>query len=283
MATFYNRAILNLGSNSLSSNVTVGEIESALSMTKTAASANYGKGDGITYIVSITNSTPSSVSDVSMTDNLGAYADPVSGLTVTPLSYVTGSLIYYVNGVLTTPPTVTAGDTLTVSGITVPAGGSVTLVYEAVANGFAPLSAGSEITNTVTIDSPEPLTDSATVPVREEPELTIAKALCPTVISDGGELTYTFVIQNTGNVPVDATDGLFITDVFNPKLNGITVTVDGTPIAEGTGYTYNELTGEFATLSGALSVPAATYVTDPTTGALTVNPGVTVITVNGTV
>ena len=283
MATFYNRAILNLGSNSLSSNVTVGEIESALSMTKTAASANYGKGDGITYIVSITNSTPSSVSDVSMTDNLGTYADPVSGLTVTPLSYVTGSLIYYVNGVLTTPPTVTAGDTLIVSGITVPAGGSVTLVYEAVANGFAPLSAGSEITNTVTIDSPEPLTDSATVPVREEPELTIAKALCPTVISDGGELTYTFVIQNTGNVPVDATDGLFITDVFNPKLNGITVTVDGTPIAEGTGYTYNELTGEFATLSGALSVPAATYVTDPTTGALTVNPGVTVITVNGTV
>ena len=48
-------------------------------------------------------------------------------------------------------------------------------------------------------------------------------------------------------------------------------------------YTYNETTGEFATLPGIVTVAAATYPQDPVSGLITVNPGVSVLTVSGTV
>lgn len=283
MATFFNQATLNIGSTSLNSNVTVGEIVAGLTLTKTAASSAYSTGEGITYIVTLTNGGTTDATGVTLTDDLGAYVPTGSTVSVIPLTYVDGSLLYYVNGVLTTSPTVTAGDTLLIDGITVPAGGNTVLVYEATANGSAPLEAGSTITNTVTLGGTEPLSDTATVPVRESVALSIAKALCPAVITDNGELTYTFIVQNTGNLAVDATEGLTITDTFTPALTDITVTLNGEPLAEGTGYTYNPATGEFATVNGAINLPAATYTRDPATGRVTANPGFAVVTVSGRV
>ena len=44
-----------------------------------------------------------------------------------------------------------------------------------------------------------------------------------------------------------------------------------------------QTTGEFATVAGQITVPAATYVQDPLTGLWSVQPGVAVLTVTGTV
>jgi hypothetical protein len=112
--------------------------------------------------------------------------------------------------------------------------------------------------------------------------LTIAKAVCPQSVTCAGEITYTVIIQNLGNTPVVATDDLIVNDTFNPILNNITVTLDGTALAEGAGYTYNVATGEFATLPGTVTVPAASFTRDPATGIISTTPGVAVITVTGT-
>ena len=96
-------------------------------------------------------------------------------------------------------------------------------------------------------------------------------------------LTYTFTIQNTGNVPIVATDTVSITDTFNPILTGLTVTYNGVTWTENINYTYSETTGEFATVLGQVTVPAATYVQDSVTGVWVVEPGVSVLTVSGTV
>ena len=278
MATFYNQATLSYGDNVTNSNVTTGEIVSGVGLTKTAASASYGAGDGVSYVVTLVNSTSTDRVGVSVTDDLGVYT--VGTTSVVPLTYVDGSVLYYQNGVLQPAPTVTAGTELVISGITVPAGGNVTIVYEATANNLAPLAAGSSITNTVTSGDE---TATATVNVREEAALTIAKAICPAVVSDNGELTYTFVIQNSGNLAADAAENVTVTDTFNPALTGITVTLDGAALAEGTGYTYNEATGVFSTIPGVITVPAATYTQDPVTGVITTTPGVAVLTVSGTI
>ena len=124
---------------------------------------------------------------------------------------------------------------------------------------------------------------TATVAVSEEPTLTIAKAVCPAVVNDNDQLTYTVIVQNLGNTPVTATDGVVISDVFSPVLSGIAVTLDGTALAEGTGYTYDATSGAFSTVSGVVTVPAATYAQDPTTGTVTTTPGVATLTVTGTV
>ena len=68
--------------------------------------------------------------------------------------------------------------------------------------------------------------------------------------------------------------------MFNPILNGITVSYNGAPLAD-TGYTYNENTGVFETAQGAITVPAATFTTNAD-GTIAVTPGKTTVTVTGT-
>ena len=283
MATFQNQATLLFGGERINSNTTVGEIVDVVGITKTAISVSYGQGDAIAYAVSIENRGTAALTGLTLTDNLGSFIAP-GGSDAVPLEYAPGTLNYYVNGELLAPPTVTAGQNLVISGISVPAGGNALLVYEATANGYAPLAAGSSITNVATLDgaTAAPLTDAASVPVREAAELSITKTVNPDTISGGGEITYSFIIQNSGNTPVLATDSLVITDTFTPVLSNITVEVNGAAIAEGTGYTYDEATGTFATVSGAITVPQASYETLPD-GAVAVTPGVTVVTVSGTI
>ena len=102
-------------------------------------------------------------------------------------------------------------------------------------------------------------------------------------MTENGTLTYRFIIQNFGNTAAVATDNVTLTDTFDPILSGLTVTLDGTVLSEGTDYTYNETTGEFATVQSRITVPAATFTQDPVTGNWITTPGVTTVTVTGTV
>ena len=283
MAIFYNRATLSYNGRLTNSNVTEGELIDALSITKTALNSTYSQGGTVLYAVSITNSGVSAVTAFSFTDDLGSYS--VGAVTVYPLEYIEGSARLYIGGAPAPAPTVTAGPPLTVSDINIPAGSNALLLYEAEVTEFAPLADGSVITNTVTANSDcvENLTAEASVTVESAPNLSIAKAMCPGEVSCQGELTYTFVIQNTGNAPVVATDDLIVSDTFIPILNGITVTYNGEAFVEGVNYSYSEQTGEFSTLPGQITVPAATYTQDSETGIITLTPGVATITVTGTV
>lgn len=287
MATFTNRATLSYNNSVTSSNVVTGEILEVLSVTKTAVVDTYRSNDNVTYVVSIINSGTLPYNGVVLTDDLGTYGfgDPVT--LVTPLSYVDGSLLYYVNGVLTATPAVTATPSLlTVSGINVPAGGNVTLVYEVSVNEFAPLDPGGFINNTVTVSGAglsAPITATETITPELSAFLTISKALSPSTVVENGELTYTFVIQNYGNTEAVATDNAVVRDVFSPILDPITVEFNGTLWTEGVNYNYDAATGVFESIAGQITVPAATYTQDPVTGVWNVEPGVSVLRITGTV
>lgn len=285
MATFYNQATLSYGGSTVNSNTTEAELLSGLTITKTAVTETYEAGGNVVYVTTLSNMGSSTYNALTITDDLGAYTLPGGG-TVVPLNYVDGSIMYYLDGVLQPAPTVSSVGNLEISGINLTAGSTATFIYETRANEFAPISQGSTITNTATTNGGVgvgEISDSATVSVNEAPELTIAKAVCPAVITDNDTLTYTLIVQNLGNTPIVATDGVVISDIFNPALTDITVTLNGNTLTENTDYTYNPATGEFATVNGVITVPAATYTQDPTTGTITTTPGVAVITITGTV
>ena len=283
MASFYNRATLSYNGKSVNSNVTQGEITAVLTATKNAVTDSYTEGSEIVYIVNAVNSGAAPFTGVTLTDDLGAYEHDAG--TLTPLEYVDGSVKVFVDGVLQNTPTVTAGPPLTVTGLDVPAGGALTVVYAARTNEYAPITEGGEITNTAVLSGTgiADLSASAVVNALTDPELTITKSVFPTTVAENGTVTYTFVIENHGVSPAGEDVGVTVTDLFDPALSGMNVTYNGTPWAAGTGYTYEEATGNFATVPGEITVPAATAAQDPATGAWSVEPGSAVITVTGTI
>ena len=283
MATFTNQATLRYNGNVVNSNITTGELLEVLSATKTAVIDTYSQGSEITYVINIVNTGTITFTGISINDDLGAY--PLGANTYVPLDYVTGSVQYYLNGILQPTPGVVEGPPLIISGITVPANGVATIIYVARANQYAPLNLGGTITNTATISGGgiTEITVTETVTVESGARLTISKSMCPTTVTENGRLTYTFVIENIGNTAAVATDNVAITDTFNPILTGLAVTFNGAAWTEGVNYTYSELTGEFSTIPGQITVPAATYTQDPGTGEWIIEPGVGVLTVTGTV
>ena len=283
MATFTNRATLSYNGRTTDSNIVTGTLTETLSVTKTALTNTYSAFGTETYVISLVNTGAVPYTGLTVTDDLGAYTDGTS--IYYPLSYREDSLQYYVNGILQVAPTVVSTEPLTISGINVPAGGNAILVYDTDLTGLAPLDAAGQIVNTATVTGAgltTPVSDTETVNAVAEAELTITKALSPTVVPENGTITYTFTIQNFGNTDAVATDNVTVTDTFDPILNGITVTYQGTAWAEGVNYNYDPTTGVFTTVPSQITVPAATY-TRAETGEWIVNPGSVTLTVTGTI
>lgn len=283
MARFTNYATLTYAGGTTDSNVVTGELLEALAAVKTAVVDRYTAGERVTYVVSLTNTGTTALTGLTVTDNLGGYA--LGTGTVYPLEYVAGSVRYYVNGVLQAAPTVTAGPPMTITGITVPAGGNAILVHETRVTAYAPMGTEAEITNTVTVTGDgiaNAVTAEETIGMEQRAQLTISKALAPITVTENGQLTYTFAIENEGTLAATAADDVVVTDTFDPKLTNLTATLNGTALTEGTDYTYNAATGVFTTTAGLITVPAATYAQNAD-GTWTVTPGTATLTVTGTV
>lgn len=283
MARFTNFATLSYTGGSTDSNTVVGELVETLAVTKTAITDLYDREEKVSYVISLVNTGTAPVTEVTVTDDLGGYAFGEG--TLYPLAYRDGTVRFFVNGTLAAAPTVTAGPPLTFTGITVPAGGDVLIAYEADVTEFAPFGQAATITNTATVTGGgllTPLTAQAVVNVRTATQLGITKALSPTTVQENGQLTYTFVITNSGAVDATAADQIVLTDTFDPRLRNITVTFNGTAWTAPTNYTYDEATGLFTTVAGQITVPAATFQQNAE-GAYITTPGTATLVVTGTV
>lgn len=283
MAQFTNQAQLRYGNEVKNSNIAVGEILEVLSMTKTAVRDTYRSDGSIVYIISIRNAGSVPVTGLTLTDDLGTYSFGAD--TLTPLDYVSNSVKYYSNGILQAAPTVTAGPPLRIQGLTVPANGNITLVYETTVNAYAPLSVEADITNTVIASGTgiTPITATETVNAEVAPLLSITKSISPVPVTANGTVTYTFLIQNLGSQAADEASEVVITDTFDPRLSNLTVTFNGTVLEETTDYTYDETTGVFTTVAGRITVPAATFTQNSETGEWGTDPGLSTLIITGTI
>ena len=284
MASFTNQAFLTYSGRSVASNLVTGQLVSPLTLTKTALSDTYGAGGDVTYVITIVNAGAAAFEHLTLTDDLGAY--PAGQGTLVPLAYVEGTAAWFINGVRQPDPVVTPGAPLVLGGISVPAGGNAVVLYEAAVTEAAPLAPGGQILNTVTLTGngiSTPLEARAAVTAELAADLSIDKALSPASVEPGGRLTYTFTIRNTGNAAAEAAANVAVSDLFDPALTGLTVTLNGAPLTAGTDYTYDETTGQFDTVPGRITVPAAVFAQAADTGDWQITPGQAVLVVTGTV
>ncbi|MBR5389720.1 MAG: DUF11 domain-containing protein [Clostridia bacterium] len=281
MAIFYNQATLSYRGGVTNSNITAGELLDSVAVIKTATAQTYAPGDLITYIVNVSNNG-AAVTGVTVTEDLGAYQQ--GGRTLYPLEYVSGSMRYYVDGEESPLPTLSENP-LELSGIDVPAGSHIMLIYAARVTESAPLGPDAQIVNGTSVMCScmvEPATASAAVTMESEAELTISKALTTPNPVGCGRITYTFVIQNTGAAEAAAEDSVVVTDTFEPRLTDLSVEYNGQPWTAPDNYSYDEATGLFVTGAGQITVPAAAYAPGED-GNWVTTPGVAVLTVTGTI
>ena len=284
MAIFSNQATLTYNGISTNSNIAYGEILETLAVTKTAIEDSYPAGSSITYAVTLRNTGTAPLNGITVSDDLGGYL--VGTETVYPLTYIVGSANLFIDGIPQGAPAVVAGPPLVFSGITLPGNSDAVLVYQATVNGFANPNADGVIDNTVTVSGTgltSDVTAEATVPATVAPSLSISKTITPSQVVDNDRVTYTFVIQNTGNQAVLTTDNAAISDLFDPILTALAVTFNGATWSEGVQYSYDETTGAFSTNAAQITVPAATYTQDPATGEYTIIPGISTLIVTGTI
>jgi len=284
MAIFTNQATLSYNGTITNSNVAFGEILDVLAATKTSVEENYSVGNTVTYVVALRNTGNTALTNLTVSDDLGGYE--FGGTTVYPLNFVDGSVLYYVNGVINPAPTVTAGPPLVITGINIPANSDAVIVYQTTVTNFANPEAEGVITNTVTVTGDglnAPITATDTINALSEADLSISKSITPAQVVDNDRVTYTFIIQNTGNEAIVSTSDAVITDTFNPILTNLSVSYNGKAWTEGVNYNYDETTGLFTTLPTNITVPAATFVQDVTTGEYILTPGIATLTVEGTI
>lgn len=246
----------------------------SISAEKFSANSSWRPGENITYFVTVTNTGTQPLEGVTVTDDLGGGEDM-------PMFYVQGSA-RIIDGTEVTEVTPSGTDPLVipVSGVLLPSE-SVLVLYVARVDATIPDTVQT-ITNTATAQGSSDTcavgtaTDEASVTLARADfaQVDILKAVDKAVISCGDTLTYTFTLENSGNIP--ATD-VVITDTLPAGFEIISIQ----SVTDGVTTEYGE-EDYTVTADNTLVLPAGEVsITVPARTAQ--GNGVTVVTVTGTV
>ncbi len=266
---------------SVLSNVATTTLQGPLSIEKTAIGETYNGENEITFVLSFTNTTCDTLTDIVIRDDLGSYTVPRTNNVATPLDYIAPAALY-INGAFVSylyGQTVQNGVIFNVGALG--EGDNAIIVYKARVNDYAPFESGESITNTAVVTA-DGLAESAsaesTVDIGAYADVSIVKTMSPDPVQSGDTITYNFALYNYGNT--EATN-VVLTDSFSPAPVISNISINGNSISPSE-YSY---IGGVLTLpvgTNTLTIPAATY-TRSNTGLVTKIPGLVTVTVVGTI
>ncbi|MGF6213300.1 DUF6923 family protein [Comamonas sp. 4034] len=238
-----------------------------LNITKTASpNGTYLPGQPLNYTITVTNVGAVTASGVGVTDTVPTLVT-VSGWNC--VASGGGNCGSVVSG---------TGNAITLSGASIPAGGSITIAV----SGTAQISATGNIVNTATVacgyascnkSSTVTNTDSG------KPLLSVAKQATPTAFAVGASGTYTLQVSNSNAPGSSSTTGVIT--VSDPLPVGITMT--GLPMGTGWDCSASTATQVTCTTSAVLTPGAsAPVISVPVAIAQSAaNPSVNTATVTG--
>lgn len=261
----------------LSNTITTNLLDTyGLTVQKFAHNTEWRPSENITYTIRVENTGIEPIYAFSFQDDLGG-SDP------SLLTYIDNSILMNRAGVITSIiPTSTAPLTVELSTPLI-AGEVVTFTHVAKVRGDVGIDI-TEITNTVTAIGHEtsetgtviiatPAT--VTIPKANYADLTIEKLVDKNVVVNGEDLTYTFRIENSGNI--EATDVTIIDDL----PTGFTI---GSITSTTNGVTTSFEAGDYSLdLNNRLILPTSIVKTISVPAATLAGNGVTIVTIEGTI
>lgn len=267
--TSTDRAVSNVAVTSLNENY-------SLIADKTSYNTNFRPTENLTYTIRIENTGVEPLYGVTVQDNLG-------GDTTRLLSYIENSAKMLRNNVLTEiTPTSVNPLTMEIPSEFLP-GEVVLFSYVAKVNGDIDRNI-SEITNVASVVGHENSVSGDAVTVIPSPSVTIPRADYASVsiqksvdkenISVGEKLTYTFTLENSGNIAANnivLTDNLpanFVIESITSKTNGVDT------VFETTDYSIGE--------NNRLVLPTSVTKTISVPESTELGNGLTIVTIVGT-
>jgi len=247
-----------------------------MEVTKQALTTEIRAGGSVTYVLRMENTGSGILYNPTFIDDLGKGM-----MTEAPLSYVEDSALFYQNGNQVTGSAAVSTDGVTfTSPVILQPGDNLIVVYnaltsegqaEAIVNTIEGEANSGSATGTVITD-----TDSETVTPQSFANVSIFKNADRATVVSGDTLVYTFTLMNTGTQAADSIsfvddlpDEFTVTSV-SYTVNGVTTSISNADYTIETG---NILVIPAAQSSLVIGVPAAT----------SVGPGITTITVTGTI
>ena len=233
-------------------------------------------GNNAAYYVLVENTGAGTLSGISIEDDLGMMAGAASA----PLSYVENSAVFLKNGeVITGTATAGAAGVTFATAAELATGDSLIVIYLAEVDEAAtvPITNTATVTANTTAIEREPViaTASVTVTPTAFADISVFKAADTDTVVSGDTLTYTFTLMNTG---YEAADAITFTDAFPTEFN-----------ITGVSYTVNDVTtpvdpADYTVSGNTLTLPAAdSSLVIGVAPATDAGPGITVITVTGTI
>lgn len=264
------------------SNTTFATLQDSVNMSLSSVENSYSLNDTITYVLSIINNGNRNIKNIKISSDLASYTIN-SGITekiITPLSY-TGISKLYVGGTFFSDIEADVfSDKIIFSVEEIPALSNVLIFYSTKVNKNAELSTGSFLKNTssLTYDGMiNNIESSDTIYVREKADVTLIKYMYPNSITSGEIITYNFILYNYGNIEAK---NVSFCDTFSPIPLNLNVSVNSDALSSKN---YSYINGEIKIpcygSDFSLSIPPAKFIRDKNNGAITTNPGSTIITI----
>ncbi len=263
-------ALSNIATTSLVENVNLNAL-------KTSNNTSWRPQENLTFNIRVSNDGLEPLYDVSIQDDLGSGTPRL-------LTYVTDSARMLRNDVISTiTPTNTSPLTMVIPDTLAP-GEVVILTYVAKVRADVDPEL-TEITNEVTVVGHETSVAGPTITVDPSPSLTLPKASYAEVrmtksvdkenVMDGDTLTYTFLLENSGNA--EATNIVITDDLpLNFTVNAISSTTDGVVTTfDTTDYSIGE--------NNRLVLPTSVTKTISVPASTSAGNGRTTVTIEGTV